>query len=134
MELSPLILRINATFSMYSVISNKQRYQTMFFTEGADQALVDRSYDQLGNESYFAYLDTMFFTLPKTKRVSSKMLLVGGENDRFFTPKQFQSTAENYNAKCILYPNMSHNPLHEPYLSMVAEDTLTWIQSNLNKE
>jgi pimeloyl-ACP methyl ester carboxylesterase len=84
---------------------------------------------RLQNESVRAAYDTLILNLPKPKRVSAPMLVMGGELDRCIIQKEVRATARAYGTEATIFPGMAHNMMLEPGWSAVAEHMHTWLGS-----
>jgi alpha-beta hydrolase superfamily lysophospholipase len=125
------LFRMIFTLNMISMIATKKRYQTMFLSKNTPDEKVVEYYEKVQNESYLAYMDTFLFNLPKPKKVESKILVISGGQDNFFTPKQLKSTAKVYNADFKEYPSMAHNLMNDPESYQVADEIIDWIMEKL---
>lgn len=121
-------LKINLTMSMISMITNKERYKFIFHSDDIEDDKLDEFYDQTGNESFRAYLDTLIFKLPKIKPNNCKKLVISGGADNSISPQQLESTAEKLGADYLKYPNMPHSPIQDKNNGKVAEDIISWLE------
>ena len=112
--------------SMKHVVMPKKLAKEYLFSETINDETLEVYYQQLQNEAYFAYLDTMLFALPKTKKVKTPILTLAGGKDKFFTIKQFEATAKAYKAPIKVFPNMSHDIMLEKDWELVAKEIADW--------
>jgi pimeloyl-ACP methyl ester carboxylesterase len=82
---------------------------------------------RLQNESVRVALDGLFLNLPKPKRVTTPMLVLGGALDRCFTQKEVRATARAYGTEAVMFPGMAHNVMLEPDWAAVAEHIHAWL-------
>ena len=65
-------MKINITMLMKYVIKPEKFAKEYLFSESLPEDKFNKYYNLLQNEAYFAYLDTMVFALPKTKKIKRK--------------------------------------------------------------
>lgn len=100
-----------------------------FFSPRAPEADVARYAAQLNGESRRVVLDTMWM-LPKPKRVTTPLLVLGAEHDRTILPKEVRATARAYRTEAEIFPNMGHDMMLEPGWADVAERIHTWLETH----
>jgi alpha-beta hydrolase superfamily lysophospholipase len=81
---------------------------------------------RLQEESQRAGFDGLLLNLPKPKRVTTHMLVLGGENDRCITQKEVHATARAYRTEAEIFPGMGHDMMLEPDWVAVAQRICTW--------
>ncbi len=84
-------------------------------------------FQQLGDESYRAFLDMLLLNLPKPKRVNTPVLVLGGRDDNIFTVDEVEATARAYNTQPHFFP-MAHDMMLEPGWEKVAQKMLAWLE------
>jgi alpha-beta hydrolase superfamily lysophospholipase len=82
---------------------------------------------RLQNDSYMAFIDMLILNLPKTKRVTTPILVLGAENDTIFSTRQNESTARAYKTQAEMIPNIAHDMMLEANWKIVADRILTWL-------
>ncbi|MGB3323898.1 MAG: alpha/beta fold hydrolase [Mycolicibacterium fortuitum] len=99
-----------------------------FFSELTPDADVVRHTARL-DEEYLArlLLPLLLLKLPKPQRITVPMLVLGGERDALFTPRQVRATAAAYRGKLEIFPEMGHDMMLEPGWMAVAESIHGWL-------
>ena len=67
------------------------------------------------------------FVLSKPERVTTPLLVLGGEDDRAVTNDQHRATGRAYGAQAEFFPDMGHNMMLEPGWQAVAERIDNWL-------
>ena len=67
--------------------------------------------------------------LPKPKRVTTPLLMLGAERDRTILPKEVRATASAYCTEVEIFPDMGHDMMLEPGWAALAERIHTWLES-----
>lgn len=124
------LLKANLTLRLYPVIGSPALTRAVLFSDHTPTEVSDACFERLSDESYRAYLDMMMFALPRPKRVTTPMLVLGAANDSIFTPKEVEATARAYNAPFEIFPNMGHNMMVDAGWQRVADRILSWLQQN----
>jgi pimeloyl-ACP methyl ester carboxylesterase len=105
-----------------------ERVRAMFFSAHTPEALVIRYAQRLQNEPNGRWvLDMVFLNLPKPRRVSTPLLVLGAQCDRSVTPQEVHATARAYRTHAEIFPNMGHDMMLEPGWVAVAQRIHTWL-------
>ena len=119
-------LKLNVKLSLYPLVETAALARHQFFSESMPEDQVERYFNLLGDESYRAFLDMLVFNLPKPKRVSTPVLVLGGSKDTIFTKDEVSATARAYHTKPHFFP-MAHDMMLETGWEQVAEKMLAWL-------
>jgi alpha-beta hydrolase superfamily lysophospholipase len=65
--------------------------------------------------------------LPRPKRVTTPLLVLGAECDRSILPNEVRATARAYRTEAEIFPEMGHDMMLEPGWADVAERIHTWL-------
>jgi pimeloyl-ACP methyl ester carboxylesterase len=114
------VLRANATLSMRPFVDSSEIVRELFFGPETPQAIVDAFYARAQNESYPAYVDSMFFTRARPRRVQTPMLVLGARYDGILTLGEVHRTARRYGTKAEIY-DMGHQMMLEVGWESVAD-------------
>ncbi|WP_319429164.1 alpha/beta hydrolase [Mycobacterium sp. RTGN5] len=63
-------------------------------------------------------------------RVSTPLLVLGGEEDRSVRPREVHTTARDYGTTAEMFAGMGHNMMLEPGWRLVAERIQSWLGSH----
>lgn len=88
---------------------------------------LDGYFRQMQDESYFAFLD-MLFNLPKPKKITTEMLVLGAEDDTIFYPDEVADTAEAYGTAAEIFPGMAYDMMLEDGWRDVADRIIAWLR------
>lgn len=102
------MLRVNATLSMWPLVSTKDKVRDFFFTPSSDEADVVLVQKALQNESIMAYFE-MILRRPKPSRVSTPVRVIGAEHDAVFTVAEQQRLAAAYGTDLVLIEGAGHD-------------------------
>jgi hypothetical protein len=72
-------------------------------------------------------LDEALRNLPKTKRVTTPMLVLGAACDGVFTTEEVHATARAYRTEAEIFPDMGHDMMLAPGWAAVAERIHGWL-------
>lgn len=120
-------LRVNLTLSLYPVVSTPTLARELLFSASMPEAKVRDYQARMTDESYRAFLDILFLNLPKPKRVTTPMLVMGAANDTCFLPSQVEATARAYHTQAVIFPNMAHGMMLDQGWEAVAGRIITWL-------
>jgi pimeloyl-ACP methyl ester carboxylesterase len=82
---------------------------------------------RLQEESTRIGLDCLLLNLPRPKRVTTPLLVLGAQNDGAHTTKEVRATARAYRTEAEFFPDMGHNMMLEPGWVAVAERMHNWL-------
>jgi alpha-beta hydrolase superfamily lysophospholipase len=115
------LLVANLTMSLYGIVKTPDRAREMFFSAGLDDESVKRYQAKLTDDSFFVYLELLFFVRPDIEKVRRTPLLVlGGEEDWTISKADVTKTAKVYGAETYSFPGQSHDLMLEPDWEKVA--------------
>jgi pimeloyl-ACP methyl ester carboxylesterase len=103
--------------------------KSMFSSATPESRVVD-FVTRLQQESKRAiFLDLMFLNLPRPQRVTVPLLILGAENDGFFTTREVHATARSYRTKPHFFHSMGHDMMLEPGWQEVAQRIHIWLEA-----
>jgi len=120
-------LRVNLTLSLYPVVSTPALARDLLFSASMSDDKVRDYQARMTDESFRGYLDILFLNLPKPKRVTTPMLVMGAANDKCFLPSQVEATARAYHTPAVIFPNMAHGMMLEQGWESVARRIIAWL-------
>jgi pimeloyl-ACP methyl ester carboxylesterase len=125
-------LRSNLTMSLWPIVETPDLAREMFFTSTMWESEVRAYQERLQDESYLAYLDMMIFALPRPAAVAKvPMLVLGGREDRVFSPREVERTAKAYGADLAIFPDLAHDLMLGPGWQVVAGKLDSWLRQTL---
>ncbi len=65
--------------------------------------------------------------LPRPKRVSAPLLVLGGGCDRTIPPREVRATARAYGVEAEIFPGMAHNMMLDPGWESVTGRIDSWL-------
>ncbi|MCV7061778.1 alpha/beta hydrolase [Mycolicibacterium vaccae] len=71
--------------------------------------------------------DALLFNVPRPRRVTTPLLVLGAEDDGCFTVKAARALARSYRTDAEIFPGMGHNMMLEPGWAAVAERIHSWL-------
>jgi pimeloyl-ACP methyl ester carboxylesterase len=98
-----------------------------FFSAHMPDAQVLQYATRLQEESARIGVDCLVLNLPRPKRVTTPLLVLGGHDDGAHTAKEIRATARAYRTEAEFFPRMGHNMMLEPGWAAVAERIHTWL-------
>ncbi len=121
---------VNLKLSLYPLVETAVLAQHHLFSPNMPAELVNRYFTQLGDESYRTFLDMLLLNLPKPTRVTTPMLVLGGQKDNIFTMPEVQATARAYGTQPYFFPT-AHDMMLEAGWEQVAEAILAWLDERV---
>lgn len=70
--------------------------------------------ERLQDDSYRAYIDSLLLDLPKSQKVKTPIMVIGGEDDFLFGPKDIKATAAAYQVTPHIIKGAPHNLMMQP--------------------
>ena len=90
-------------------------------------SLVEDYAARLQEDSSRVGIDCLVLRLPRPKRVTTPLLVLGADDDRAHTRKEIRATARAYRTEAEFFPGMGHDMMLEPGWAAVAERIHTWL-------
>jgi pimeloyl-ACP methyl ester carboxylesterase len=103
-------------------ISTSQLARERFFSAQTPESHVVKYAARLQEDSARVGIDCLVLSLPRPKRVTTPLLVLGAH-----TRKEVLATALAYRTEAEFFPNMGHNMMLEPGWAAVAERIHTWL-------
>jgi pimeloyl-ACP methyl ester carboxylesterase len=108
-------------------INSPQLARERFFSSHTPEADVRNYAARLQEDSSRIGIDCLLLRLPRPKRVTAPLLVLGAEEDGAHTRKEVTATARAYGAEAEFFLDMGHNMMLEPGWDAVAERIHTWL-------
>jgi alpha-beta hydrolase superfamily lysophospholipase len=124
-----VFLKVNLTMRLAPVVATPDLAREALFTAEIPTEELNRHFARLQNDSYRAYLDMLLLNLPRPKRVSTPILVLGAANDFLFSPAEVEATARAYGTQAEIFPAMAHDMMLEPGWQAVADRILAWLDA-----
>ncbi len=121
-------LKANATMKLYPLVGTPNLTREAFFSQDMHETKVRTYHQRIQNESYGAFLDMMFFNLPKPKRVKTPVLVLGAANDTIFSQNEVKASAQAYRTEAEIFDDMAHDMMLEAGWQSVADRILGWLE------
>jgi pimeloyl-ACP methyl ester carboxylesterase len=110
------------------IVGTPQRAREAFFSSETPESDVVRYTALLNNDSQRVARDTTWM-LPKPKRVTTPLLVLGAERDGAILPKEVRATARAYRTEAEFF-DMGHDMMLEAGWADVAERVHMWLESH----
>jgi alpha-beta hydrolase superfamily lysophospholipase len=121
------VAKANVQLRLRPLVGTPALARALFFSPDTPQAIVDRCYAKLQDESYLAFLDMLFFlTRARPRRVEAPVLVLGAERDGFFTVGEIRRTASAYRTEAEIFPGIGHNMMLDQGWEDVADRVDAW--------
>ena len=121
------VIKANLTLSMFPIVSTPRLVQEAFFSADLAEDKLQEYASKLQDESYRAYLDMMGLSLPRPKRVTMPLLVLGAANDTIISPGEVEATARAYGTQAELLADMAHDMMLDAGWQAAADRILAWL-------
>ncbi len=122
----PLTMLIHSlTMDAYRIIQNFEDARELLFTDAVPEAQAREFWAELGQESYRIELE-MLLNLPRPSKIKTPLLVIGADQDHFFSPNEVRRTAKSYYTEAAFFPG-GHNLMIEPGWEKVADHIISWL-------
>lgn len=108
-------------------VNTPQLARESLFSPETPESDAARHVARLNEESARVMRDQMMLDLPRPKRVTTPLLVLGAEYDGTFTPQEVHATARAYRTEAEIFPDMGHDMMLEPGWPAVAERIHGWL-------
>lgn len=100
----------------------------LFFGNQAPDSLVEVVAARLQPESTRAiFFDMVAGDLVNTRKITTPMLVMGGEKDQIYSPADVRRTARAYHTEPVFIPDTGHEVMMEPGWAAVANTIESWL-------
>jgi pimeloyl-ACP methyl ester carboxylesterase len=108
-------------------ISTPELARERFFSAQTPESDVLGYAARLQEDSSRIGIDCLLLSLPRPKRVTTPMLVMGADDDGAHTRREVRATARAYRTEAEFFPNMGHDMMLEPGWAAVAERIHSWL-------
>jgi pimeloyl-ACP methyl ester carboxylesterase len=119
--------KILITGKSLAYVNTPQLARERFFSAQMSDSQVLHYAARLQEESTRIGIDCLVLKLPRPKRVTTPLLVLGAQEDGAHTAKEVCATARAYRTDAEFLPDMGHSMMLEPGWSAVAERIHTWL-------
>ena len=119
--------RMTITGKAVPYINTPPLARKRFFSPHTPEADVRRYAARLQEDSSRIGIDCLLLRLPRPKRVTAPLLVLGADDDGAHTRREILATARAYNTEAVFFPDMGHNMMLEPGWITVAECIDSWL-------
>jgi pimeloyl-ACP methyl ester carboxylesterase len=119
--------KIAITGKSLAYVNTPQLARERFFSTQMPDSQVVHYVTRLQEESTRVGFDCLLLNLPRPKRVTTPLLILGAQNDSAHTAKEVRATARAYRTEAEFFPDMGHDMMLEPGWVAVAERIHTWL-------
>jgi pimeloyl-ACP methyl ester carboxylesterase len=122
--------RSGLKLSPYEMINTVERAHETFFSSSMPRSEVEKHFARLQEDSFRAYLDFWFFSLPDPRHIRERdipMLIIGGANDRVFPQAEIEALGQAYNAPVTMLPDTAHDIMLEANWREAADRIIAWL-------
>jgi pimeloyl-ACP methyl ester carboxylesterase len=122
-------VKMTVTGKALPYINAPQLARERFFSPHTPEADVCKYAARLQEDSSRIGIDGLLLRLPRPKRVTVPLLVLGAEEDGAHTREEILATARAYGTEAEFFPDMGHNMMLEPGWAAVAERIDAWLSS-----
>ena len=122
------LLRINTQLNAREFVSTPELCQAHLFHDGIPLEEITDYCAGLDNESWLIFIN-MLTHQPRIRKIRGQfpVMVMSGELDGTFLPKEVARTARAYGVDHILFEGMSHTLMFEPGWEEVADSLNTFV-------
>lgn len=121
------VLKVMLTLTPYYLVNHIEVTHALFFSPQVSPEQVQQYFSRLQNESFRMVLDSALLKLPRPRRVTTPLLVLGAAEDRVFPVREIEATARAYGTQAEIFPNIAHDMMLEPDWQQVADRMLEWL-------
>lgn len=120
-------MRANTFGESHEIFNTPKLAREFLFCSHTPEPIVEAGAMRVEPDSMRAVFLDQVFRLPKPQRITTPLLVLGGEDDGLISNDQVHATAGAYRTDAELFPKMGHMMMTEPGWAAVAERILTWL-------
>jgi pimeloyl-ACP methyl ester carboxylesterase len=122
-----LFVRVFLTQDVQIVYGTPELVKKGLFSADFEDAKIAEYSKLMGKESFRAFWE-MIYNLPNPKRITTPILVLGGETDAIVPPHEIKETARAYNAVYKIFPDTAHDLMLERNWQTVADFMIDWLK------
>lgn len=119
----------NLKWTLWPLVRDPAHAREMFLEAEMDEGKATAITDQLGDESYLAFLDMLGLGLPGRFETDVPVVVVAGEKDTLFSVASQQATARRYGAQCHVVKDAPHDLMLASQWQQAADLFIEWIDT-----
>lgn len=119
--------KMTVTGKALPYITPPQLARERFFSSHTPEEDVRKYSARLQEDSSRIGIDCLLLRLPRPKRVTAPMLVLGADEDGAHTRHEILATARAYGTEAVFFPDMGHNMMLEPGWADVAGCIDSWL-------
>jgi pimeloyl-ACP methyl ester carboxylesterase len=119
--------KVNLTLSLWPLVATPELAREAFFSESLPDEQVRAYARRLQDEGYLGFLDILVLNLPRPRRVTAPMLVMGAAQDTIFHPYEVEATARAYHTQAVIFSDMAHDMMLEAGWQRVADHMIAWL-------
>lgn len=120
-------MRSNAFGESHEIFRTPRLAREHLFSEHTPESIVASCASRVEPDSLRAVFIDQALRLPKPHRVTTPVLVLGGEDDGTISNDEVRATARAYGTRAELFPRMGHNLMLEPGWRQVAGRICEWL-------
>jgi pimeloyl-ACP methyl ester carboxylesterase len=120
-------IRANTFGESHDIFNTARLAREHLFCAHTPEPIVESCAARVQPDSLRAVFMDQIIRLPNPRRVTTPMLVLGGEDDGTITNDEVRATAHAYGTEAELFARMGHNMMLEPGWAQVAERIHTWL-------
>jgi len=122
-----LFLQCLVTLRVYPLISTASLTREFFFSKNIPEALLQKYFSHMQDDSYLAMMDMLILNLPRPSKPSVPFLVTGAQKDAMILPAEVKATAQAYGAQFKIFQDMAHDMMLEAKWQSAADYIIDWM-------
>ncbi len=125
---NPLVfVKMLAQLKLYPLVGTPELARRHLYTPATADAIVQRTYERLQDESFRVFIEIALQSFARPKPLQAPAMVIGADEDGFFTPDEQRAIARAANTTAVLVPQTGHNMMCEASWQTSADHILTWL-------
>lgn len=114
-------LKANLGMSWLPVFKEKRNARKVMFSSEYPEEKLEKAVGQMQDESFRVFLEMVAFNLPDYKKITTPLMIIGGEKDYLIPEKATRKMAELYKSEPVIVKDAPHNIMMESGWEKIAE-------------
>jgi pimeloyl-ACP methyl ester carboxylesterase len=111
----------------HEIFSNPKLAREILFCSHTPEPIVQAGTKRVEPDSMRAVFLGQIFRLPKPRRITTPLLVLGGEDDGLISNDEVRATARAYRTDAEFFPKTGHMMMTEPGWADVAQRIYAWL-------